>query len=197
MGWDWVRLVLRPLFGLLYQPQMIDDDWEAIGGMRIGRGNWRTPRKPVHILLRKCIRHPLWVRVIDISRHPLYHKPTLRKYWKTATPSGARKMWRRLGYYKEIRVWITASNGGIIHFYNWVMLLHCCKVKTSHRNLYLMVQHVTIWKCAAYETNFKQERAQFERSYAGKFMTCYKRLRLNKILKMKYEVESLLGSRSA
>jgi hypothetical protein len=33
-----VRLVLRPLFGLLYQPQMIDDDdCGAIGGMRIGR----------------------------------------------------------------------------------------------------------------------------------------------------------------
>jgi hypothetical protein len=23
MGWDWVHLVLRPLFGLLYQPQTI------------------------------------------------------------------------------------------------------------------------------------------------------------------------------
>jgi hypothetical protein len=34
-----VQLVLRPLFGLLYQPQMIDDDdCGAIGGMRKGRG---------------------------------------------------------------------------------------------------------------------------------------------------------------
>jgi hypothetical protein len=34
-------MVLRPLFGLLYQPQMIDDDddYEAIGGIRIVRGN--------------------------------------------------------------------------------------------------------------------------------------------------------------
>jgi hypothetical protein len=42
MGWDWFHLVLRPLFGLLYQPQMIhvyDDDCGTIGGMRIGRGN--------------------------------------------------------------------------------------------------------------------------------------------------------------
>jgi hypothetical protein len=40
MGWDRVHLVLRPLFGLLYQPQMIDDgdDCGATGGMRIGRG---------------------------------------------------------------------------------------------------------------------------------------------------------------
>jgi hypothetical protein len=33
-------LVLLPLFGLLYQPQMLrDDDCGAVGGMRIGRGN--------------------------------------------------------------------------------------------------------------------------------------------------------------
>jgi hypothetical protein len=33
--------------GLLYQPQMIDDgDCEAIGGMKIGRGNRSTRRKP-------------------------------------------------------------------------------------------------------------------------------------------------------
>jgi hypothetical protein len=38
MGWYWVHLVLRPLFGLLYQPQMIDDACGAIDGMRIGRG---------------------------------------------------------------------------------------------------------------------------------------------------------------
>jgi hypothetical protein len=45
VGWDWVHLVLRPLFGLLYQPQMIDDDCGAIGGMKIGRGNRSTRRK--------------------------------------------------------------------------------------------------------------------------------------------------------
>jgi hypothetical protein len=33
--------------GLLYKPQMIDEgDCEAIGGMRIGRGNRSTRRKP-------------------------------------------------------------------------------------------------------------------------------------------------------
>jgi hypothetical protein len=45
MGWDWVHLVLRPLFGLLCQPQMIDGDCGTIGGMWIGRGNWSTRRK--------------------------------------------------------------------------------------------------------------------------------------------------------
>jgi hypothetical protein len=52
MGWDWVHLVLRPLFGPLYQPQMIDyDDCGAICGMRIGRGNWSTRRKATPVLL--------------------------------------------------------------------------------------------------------------------------------------------------
>jgi hypothetical protein len=37
MGRDRVHLVLRPLSGLLYEPQMIDDDCGAIGAMRIGR----------------------------------------------------------------------------------------------------------------------------------------------------------------
>jgi hypothetical protein len=37
VGWDWVHLVRRPLIGLLYQPQMIDDEcgatveWELAG----------------------------------------------------------------------------------------------------------------------------------------------------------------------
>jgi hypothetical protein len=47
MGWDWVHLVLRPLFGLLYQPRMIGEgDCGAVGGMKIGRGNRSTRRKP-------------------------------------------------------------------------------------------------------------------------------------------------------
>jgi hypothetical protein len=34
--------------GLLYQPQMIDDgECGAIGGMKIGKGNQSTRRKPV------------------------------------------------------------------------------------------------------------------------------------------------------
>jgi hypothetical protein len=38
--------------GLLYQPQMIDDgDCGAIGGMKIGKGNRSTRRKPALVLL--------------------------------------------------------------------------------------------------------------------------------------------------
>jgi hypothetical protein len=38
--------------GLLYQPRMIDDDdYGAVGGMRIGRGNRSTRRKPAPVQL--------------------------------------------------------------------------------------------------------------------------------------------------
>jgi hypothetical protein len=51
IGWDWVHLVLHPLFGLLYQSQMIDECGE-IAGVRIGRGNPSTRRKPAPMPLR-------------------------------------------------------------------------------------------------------------------------------------------------
>jgi hypothetical protein len=47
VGWDWVHLVRRPLIGLLYPPRMIDDEYGPVGGIRIGRGNRSTWRKPV------------------------------------------------------------------------------------------------------------------------------------------------------
>jgi hypothetical protein len=50
--WDWVHLVRRPIFGLLYQPRMIDDgECGVVGGMRIGRGNRSTRRKPASVPL--------------------------------------------------------------------------------------------------------------------------------------------------
>jgi hypothetical protein len=52
MGWDWVHLVQRPLFGQLYQPRTIDDyDCGAIDGMRICRGNRSTRIKPAPVPL--------------------------------------------------------------------------------------------------------------------------------------------------
>jgi hypothetical protein len=37
--------------GLLYQPRMIDDDYGAVGGIIIGRGNRSTRRKPAPVPL--------------------------------------------------------------------------------------------------------------------------------------------------
>jgi hypothetical protein len=44
-------MVRRPLFGLLYQPRLIDGECGAVGGMRIGRGNRNTRRKPAPVPL--------------------------------------------------------------------------------------------------------------------------------------------------
>jgi hypothetical protein len=49
-GWDWIHLVRRPPFGLLYQPR-IDDEWGVVGGMIIGRGNRSTRRKTTPVPL--------------------------------------------------------------------------------------------------------------------------------------------------
>jgi hypothetical protein len=55
VSWGGVRLSplgTSPLIGLLYQPRMIDDgDRGAFGGMRIGKGNGSTRRKPAPVLL--------------------------------------------------------------------------------------------------------------------------------------------------
>jgi hypothetical protein len=46
-------MVRRPLFGLLYQPRMIDDDeCGAVGGMRIGRLKRSIRRKPAPVPFR-------------------------------------------------------------------------------------------------------------------------------------------------
>jgi hypothetical protein len=59
-GWDWVHLVLRPLFDLLYQPRMVDGNCGAIGRISNGRGNRSTRRKPVPApLLPSQIPHDL------------------------------------------------------------------------------------------------------------------------------------------
>jgi hypothetical protein len=65
MGRDLVHLVHLPLIGLLYQPLMIyDDECGAVSGMRIGRGNWSTWRKPALVpLCPPQITHDLtWAR---------------------------------------------------------------------------------------------------------------------------------------
>jgi hypothetical protein len=58
-GWDWVHLVLRQLFGLLYQ-LLMTDDCRATGGMRIGRGNRSTRRKPCPSVTLSTINSTTW-----------------------------------------------------------------------------------------------------------------------------------------
>jgi hypothetical protein len=50
VGCDWVHVIRRPLFGLLCQPRMVDDDeCVAVGGMRIGKENRSIRRKPAPV----------------------------------------------------------------------------------------------------------------------------------------------------
>jgi hypothetical protein len=52
VGWDWVYLVRRPLFGLLCQPRMVDDGHcGAISGMRTGSKDRSTRRTPAPVPL--------------------------------------------------------------------------------------------------------------------------------------------------
>jgi hypothetical protein len=47
-----VNLVRRLLFGILYQPRIMDDECGAVGGMRIGKGNRSTSIK--HAPVPRC-----------------------------------------------------------------------------------------------------------------------------------------------
>jgi hypothetical protein len=65
VGWDSVPMLHSPLIGLLYQPRIRDDDeCGAVGGMRIGKGNRSTRRKPAAVpLCQPKIPHDLtWAR---------------------------------------------------------------------------------------------------------------------------------------
>jgi hypothetical protein len=53
--WEWVYLARPTQIGLLYQPRTIDDECEAVGGLRIGKDNRNT-------------------REILLQRHFVHHK---------------------------------------------------------------------------------------------------------------------------
>jgi hypothetical protein len=75
VGWDWVHLVRRPLFGLLYQPRMIDDECATVGGIRIGRAN-RSTRDTTCPNATLSTTYPTWP---DLCSNPG------RRGWKLAT----------------------------------------------------------------------------------------------------------------
>jgi hypothetical protein len=71
-------MVRRPLVGLLYQSRMLDDgECEAVGGMRIDRGDRSTRRKPAPMsLCPPQIPHDMtWARTWPAAVH-LYHSIT-------------------------------------------------------------------------------------------------------------------------
>jgi hypothetical protein len=54
-----------PLIGLFYQPRMIDDECGAVDGIRIGRGNRNTRRKPAPVPFGPPL--VLWWYMVHIS----------------------------------------------------------------------------------------------------------------------------------
>jgi hypothetical protein len=69
--WDWVHLVRRPLFGLLYQSRMLDDDECGAVGV------------PVHLVYHKS--HMTWLGLE--TRPPRWKPATSRLSYGTATSS--------------------------------------------------------------------------------------------------------------
>jgi hypothetical protein len=79
-GGDWVCLVLRPVFGPLYRPRVLDDDeCTAVSGMRISRGNWKfTKVVSMGILdLTPCFRRNVTLYMIVITVCDLASAPKL------------------------------------------------------------------------------------------------------------------------
>jgi hypothetical protein len=82
--WDWVHLVRRPLFGLLYQPWMMDDDECGVIGGIIGRGNQSTLKKRAPVpLCPPYITYDLIRTRIRVSAVPSRRRLTT---WVTARP---------------------------------------------------------------------------------------------------------------
>jgi hypothetical protein len=57
VGWDWVHLARRSLPSLLYQPRTIDDECEAVAGMRNGKGKYSEKTCPSATL---STTNPTW-----------------------------------------------------------------------------------------------------------------------------------------
>jgi hypothetical protein len=86
MRLTWVRLVRRPLTGLLHQSQMIDDDeCGRVGGMRIGRGNRSTRRETCANVTLSTI-YPTWRYLVSNPGRRRGKLATNRLIYGTDTP---------------------------------------------------------------------------------------------------------------
>jgi hypothetical protein len=92
VGWDWVHLVRRPLFGLLYQSWMMNDDKFGVVGGTIAEENEVIGKKPASVpLCPPQISHYLtWSRnraAVVGSRRPTA--------WATARPFKEDFLWTK------------------------------------------------------------------------------------------------------
>jgi hypothetical protein len=110
-------LVRRPLFDLLYQLRMINyDECEAVGGMRIGRENRSTRRKPAPVsLCPPQIPHDLTrapTRAAEVGSRRLTARPVATLLQATIQIQLHSKFrWRREGTSKDMKAIRKRDNG--------------------------------------------------------------------------------------
>jgi hypothetical protein len=135
VGWDWVHLVRRPLIGLLYR--MIDDDeCGAVGGMRLGKGNRSTQRKPAPV--------SFWPQQIP---HDLTWART-----RTAAV-GSRRLTAQSCY--NYSVFQTLHNDGAsvaVTFQSYIQIVPCSNVGLGYWICLKMfiIRWVSQWDCWSY-----------------------------------------------
>jgi hypothetical protein len=111
--------------GLLYQPRMIDDECGAVGGIRIGRGNLSSQRKPAPVpLYRPQIPYDLGSNPGPCSGKPaskrLSYIMAFEKYWWPSTELHG------VTSHKTVLIIATAlitRNIAFLSFLQWYLLL--------------------------------------------------------------------------
>jgi hypothetical protein len=90
LGWDEVHLIRRPLFGVLYQARMIDDECGAVGAV-IGRGNFKLSKK-IFPSASLSTTSPTWPDVVSNPRTTAVGNQRLAA-WAIAQPPLNGKSW--------------------------------------------------------------------------------------------------------
>jgi hypothetical protein len=119
--------------GLLYKPQMIDEcDCGAIGGMKIGRGNRRTWRKPAPAPL--C-QPQIWTLVLLRSRVECHCQTSHIMYWKLQLTRAVKSILNVLTY---IHKYINFTRSAWLVFYIFAFTsrqFSCLKLQCMKSNL--------------------------------------------------------------
>jgi hypothetical protein len=128
--------------GLLYQPRMIDDDddYGTVGGMRIGRGNRSTRRKPAPVpLCPPQILHDLtWdrTRAAAVGSQRLtawaMARPWLRwlKYIDENLKSPPKQFCKSVASFKKIH--FTSIQHINNKEMNWIITCGCCPYECNY-----------------------------------------------------------------
>jgi hypothetical protein len=167
VGSDWVHLVRRPLIGLSYEPRVRDDECGPVAGMKIGRGNRSTLRKPVAVPLcpPQISRDLTWARA-RATNHLSYDTVNLwctriltsllwcfknshRKTKSAMMKDAERKKWRKKkAIFLSVSPYFFVSchqERATIHFLGPCFPVKCLGTKTFSLNkINNRMEHVTV-----------------------------------------------------